>query len=48
MATRQIAQSKVSNSRTSEPFHFISDRVEHAANLIPCRKTTRNRVGVMA
>ena len=33
MAARQIAQSKVSNSRTSEPFHFISHRVEHAANL---------------
>ena len=33
MAARQIAQPQISNSHPHQPLHFVSDRIQHSANL---------------
>ena len=34
MSARQIAQAQISNSHPHEPFHFVTDRIKHAPDLL--------------
>src|SRR5207237_10381935 len=34
MSARQIAQPEISNPRPHQPFHFVTDRIKHAPDLL--------------
>jgi ppGpp synthetase/RelA/SpoT-type nucleotidyltranferase len=34
MSARQIAQPEISNPHPHQPFHFVTDRVKHAPDLL--------------